>query len=80
MLVARHKNEIENADEPRESSINDEVTAALLGRSWRSSTNGENNPHEVTARISLLKAAAKKYRIASLKFLAAAMLNNGDSS
>ena len=80
MFVARHKKEFEYAAEPHESSINGEMRAALLGKSWRRSTNGENNPHEVMARISLLMAAARKYRIASLNSLAVAMLDTGGSS
>jgi hypothetical protein len=80
MFVVRHKNEIENADGPHESSINGEMTVALRGEDWRGSTNGENSPHEVIARISLLMAAARKYRIVSLNSLAVAMLNTRGSS
>ncbi len=52
----------------------------MLGKIWRSSTDGENNPHEVMGKISLLMAAARKYRIASLNSLAVAILDTGGSS
>jgi hypothetical protein len=52
----------------------------MLVKSWRSSTNEENNPHEVMGRLSLLMAAARKCRIASLNFLAVATLDFSGSS